>query len=120
MIEVTATMLPSTVMNDRSLADQMASSAISDASKSLFISGSGGALPALLHIIHLHQIAVGHAPHRVVRAGDHLVAALEAAQHLEVLVAGNAHLDREEFRAAVAHQEHALHFLPRLPGLELR
>ena len=29
MIDVTATMLPSTVMNDRSLADQMAASAIS-------------------------------------------------------------------------------------------
>jgi hypothetical protein len=28
MIDVTATMLPSTVMNDRSFADQMASSAI--------------------------------------------------------------------------------------------
>ena len=36
MIDVTATMLPSTVMNERSLDDQMASSAISAESRNLF------------------------------------------------------------------------------------
>src|SRR5437660_11429930 len=37
MIDVTATMLPSTVMNDRSLADQIASSAMIADSKYLFM-----------------------------------------------------------------------------------
>ena len=37
MIDVTATMLPSTVMNDRSLAAQIAASAMPAASRSLFI-----------------------------------------------------------------------------------
>src|SRR5262245_7615641 len=37
MIDVTATMLPSTVMNDRSFAVQMASSAMLAASRNLFI-----------------------------------------------------------------------------------
>src|SRR5215510_16494197 len=40
MIDVTATMLPSTVMNDRSLEDQIASSAMSADSMNLFIVGS--------------------------------------------------------------------------------
>src|SRR5215510_16295415 len=42
MIDVTATMLPSTVMNDRSLADQIASRAIAADSKILFIRGQVG------------------------------------------------------------------------------
>src|SRR6266545_6227844 len=42
MIEVTATMLPSTVMSDRSFDDQMASSAIIADSKNLFIEGQVG------------------------------------------------------------------------------
>ena len=84
MIEVTATMLPSTVMNDRSLADQIASSAITTDSKNLLMVGraSGGAVlaaqPALLGVIHLHRIAIGHRAHRVVRPGDDLVADREA------------------------------------------
>src|SRR3954466_8596031 len=41
MIDVTATMLPSTVMNDRSLADQIASSAISADSAKLRIARAG-------------------------------------------------------------------------------
>src|ERR1051325_2321907 len=41
MIDVTATMLPSTVMNDRSLADQIASSAIS-ADSAKFVMGLVG------------------------------------------------------------------------------
>src|SRR5438105_4435788 len=42
MIDVTATMFPSTVMNDRSLDVQIASSAIIAARKNLFIVGSDG------------------------------------------------------------------------------
>src|SRR5439155_19397119 len=41
MIDVTATMLPSTVMNDRSLADQIASSAMIADSKYLFMALRG-------------------------------------------------------------------------------
>src|SRR6266850_1076546 len=44
IIEVTATMLPSTVINDRSFADQMASSAISADSRNLFMFGQDGRL----------------------------------------------------------------------------
>src|SRR5215210_837947 len=78
MIDVTATMLPSTVMNDRSFDVQMASSAMKADSKNLFIGRSGGSrLLALLPVVQFHQIAVGHATHRVVRADDHLVAGLQ-------------------------------------------
>ena len=38
---------------------------------------------------------------------------------LEVLVAGDAHLDRDELGPAVAHDEHAFGFLARLARLEL-
>ena len=41
MIDVTATMLPSTVMNDRSLADQIAASAIFADSMIVFITRPG-------------------------------------------------------------------------------
>src|SRR5438876_2427369 len=41
MIDVTATMLPSTVMNDRSFADQIASSAIIADSRYLFMNADG-------------------------------------------------------------------------------
>ena len=47
MMDVTATMLPSTVMNDRSLADQMAASAIFADSRMVFITRPGRAAPAL-------------------------------------------------------------------------
>ena len=66
-----------------------------------------------------HEVAVGHAAHRVVRARDDLVALLQPGQHLEILVAGDAHLDRHELRLAVAHDEHALRFLARLARLQL-
>jgi hypothetical protein len=43
MIDVTATMLPSTVMNDRSFDDQIASSAISaDSTNCSYVGGGGG------------------------------------------------------------------------------
>src|ERR1700747_1519333 len=102
MIEVTATMLPRTVMKDRSFADQMASSAmIADSQR---FRRRLPAFPALLFlaVVHLHRIAVRHAAHRVEGAGDHLVARLDAVEHLEILVAGDSHLDGDEFGAALA------------------
>ena len=44
---------------------------------------------------------------------------LRPDEHLEVLVAGDAHLDRHELGLAVAHDEDALGFLARLAGLQL-
>src|SRR5580765_7235983 len=78
MIDVTATMFPRTVMNDRSLEDQIASSAMSADSMNLFMTqGQEGLAPLLFClVIHSHHIAVGHATNRVVRSGDDLVAAL--------------------------------------------
>src|SRR5262245_48347753 len=115
MIEVTATMFPSTVMNDRSLAPQIASSAIPADSRSLFMCSLEGregleglegpegaacsrnhlpvhpALPAqqgslALRRVHFHRIAVGHAADRVVGAGDDLIAGFQASGHFEILV----------------------------------
>src|SRR5262245_29089674 len=100
MIEVTATMFPSTVINDRSLDPQIASSAIPADSRSLFIlarerlerlegqerqtARSREYLPAHLALpaqqeslgfgrVHFYRVAVGHAAHRVIRAGDDLI-----------------------------------------------
>src|SRR6266851_1484870 len=114
MMDVTATMLPSTVMNDRSFDDQMASSAIIADSNSLFIappadlpdSPDAPDLLGLLPVVHFHQIPICHPAHRVVGTGDHLVTRLQARQHFEVLVAGDAHLDRQEFRLAASDDEH--------------
>src|SRR5476649_244211 len=113
MIEVTATMLPSTVMNDRSLADQIASSAIIADSKILFMPGRlGHPRDLFFHlVVDLDQIAVCHAADRIVRPRDHLVAGLDPGQHFEILVARDPHLDRHELRLAVAHGEHAFCFL---------
>src|SRR5262245_25738872 len=117
MIDVTATMLPSTVMNERSFAVHIASSAIAAESRNLFTSTC-----SLLfgRVVDLDEIPVAHAADRRVRSGDDLIAGLESVQDLEVLVAGDAHLDRHELRLAVADEEHAFGFLPRLPGLQLR
>src|SRR5215831_9265932 len=90
IIDVTATILPSTVMNDRSFAAQIASSAMRADSRNLFIRRQDGqappALPALRGV-YLHCVAVYHAADGVVRSGDDLIARLKAAQHLEILVA---------------------------------
>src|SRR6267154_4217882 len=124
MIDVTATMLPRTVMNERSFADQMASSAIFAESRNLFnppyLSSMALGTHCLLLGFHLHLIAVGHAAHGVVRAGDDLVAFLQPGQHLEVLVAGNADFDGHELGASAAEHEHALGFFARLSRFELR
>src|SRR5438093_11395234 len=78
--------------------------------------------PALLLrlVIPPHQIAVCHAADGVVRSGDHFVAAFQATEDLEVFVAGDAHLDGDEFRLAATHDEHTLGFLARLTGFQLR
>src|SRR5438067_1705279 len=111
MIDVTATMLPRTVINDRSLADQIASSAICAESRNLFINRAGRAgaagragrlvrpippVPPFLPLflcLHFHWIAIRHAADGVVRPGDYLVTGLEARQHLEVLIAGDTDLE---------------------------
>src|SRR5262249_4166484 len=117
MIDVTATMLPSTVMNDRSLEDQIASSAMSADSMNLFMAPGPALLLGL--VIHLHEIAVCHPADGIVRSGDHFVTALQATKHFEILVARDPHLDRDEFGLACAHDEHPLGFLARLARFQL-
>src|SRR4051794_12974735 len=131
MMDVTATMLPSTVMNDRSLADQMAASAIFADSRMVFITrpGRGGWLPRLGPrpvplvplVVDLHGIAVRDVADRVVRPGDDLVARVHPGEHFEELVARDAHLDRDELDALflLPHDEHALHFLACLAGFQV-
>src|SRR4029453_20923 len=55
-----------------------------------------------------HFVSILQIPNRIEWAGDHLVAVLQAGEHLEVLVAGNAHLDLHERRFVVAENEDAL------------
>src|SRR5215510_11536278 len=117
MIDVTATMLPSTVMNDRSLEDQIASRAMSADSMNLFMAPGPALLLGL--VIHLHQITVCHPADGIVRSGDHFVAAFQATEHFEILVARDPHLDGDEFSLARAHEEHALGFLTRLARFQL-
>src|SRR5471030_180068 len=117
MIEVTATMLPRTVINDRILEDQIASSAIIANSKILFI--RSGDLLALIPVIHFDRVAVRHAADRVIRPRDHLVAGVEPGQDLEILVAHDSHLDRHELRLAVADGEYDFRLLARLSRLQL-
>src|SRR5262249_24395780 len=111
MIDVTATMLPSTVMNERSFAAQMAESAMPPDSRNWptllpnFLIQSPDLLRRLL-VVHLDQIAVGHAPDRVVRTGHHLIARLQAVEDFEVFLSRDSHLDRNELRGAVAHDEY--------------
>src|SRR5450759_755028 len=99
MIEVTATMLPSTVINDRSFAPQIASSAMIADSKNLFMAAVGRADGLFFYagaLIDLHEIAVLHASHRVVRPGHDRLAGLQPREDLEILIAGDAHLDGHE------------------------
>src|SRR6185436_14059833 len=121
MIDVTATMLPSTVMNDRSFDAQIVESARPAASRKWLTGGcrrSGGLLPDLPDPggFDPDGVSVGHGTDRGEGTGDHLVAGFQAAEDLEVLLAGDTHLDRHKLRPAVAHDEHALGFFSRLPG----
>src|SRR5581483_4824490 len=70
-------------------------------------------------VIHLHRVAIAHAADGVVRTGDDLVARLQAAQHLEAFVPGNAKLDRHELGLVAAEHEDAFRFLARLSRLQL-
>src|SRR5688500_19182322 len=90
MIEVTATMLPSTVMNERSLPAQMAESASRMASMNFCMRASRPRSGAVFRLLGFDEVAVLQVSHRIEGAGDDLVARLEAGQHLEVLVAGDA------------------------------
>ncbi len=122
-IEVTATMLPSTVMNDRSLLAQMACSAIADGVEDLVhvsdrpcpLSGSSASCrSATASLLPAHFLAVGQLAHRGERPGDHVVARLEAVEHLEILLPGHADLDGREHRAALPEHEHAFGLLARV------
>src|SRR6187455_2147554 len=84
-IEVTATMLPSTVMNDRSLFAQMALSAIRTDSRICdmplaralaALLGCGGRRrdDGLAGLLQADDLPVGQLAHRRERPGDHLIA----------------------------------------------
>src|SRR5687768_7896688 len=99
MIDVTATILPSTVMSDRSFDDQMALSAIPAASRYLFNRGqtpcqklSWGLTPVRRRWLNFDRVAVVHVPNVVVRARYHLISGFEAGQHFEVPIAGDTDL----------------------------
>src|SRR5205823_15021150 len=132
---------PRTIMNGRRVAAEIASSAIGVGSRSLFMlvgrmawKGSTGWMagrrsrrsclscpscpvrfPALPLRVHLHLIAVLQSAHRIVRTRNNEVAALQPRQDLEILVAGDPHLDRHEFGAPIPADEDAVGFFPRLP-----
>src|SRR5882672_12619557 len=107
MIEVTATMLPSTVINDRSFEPQIASSAMPADSRSLFTQcpnhedhegtksvlqmepfvsfvSSWSHLSVLRSGVDLHGRAFLQVADRIVRTGHDLVARFEACDDLEV------------------------------------
>src|SRR4051794_19276799 len=92
MIDVTATMFPSTVRKERSLFVQIALSAIPTASRNWFM---GARKPNLLldrwrpggRRFDLHRRVVGQLADRRERPDDHVVARLDPGQDLEVLVA---------------------------------
>src|SRR4051794_27854104 len=95
MIDVTATMFPSTVRNERSLFVQIALSAIPTASRNWFM---GARKPNLLldrcrpggRRFDLHRRVVGQLADRRERPDDHAVAVLHAREYLKILVAGDA------------------------------
>src|SRR5262244_2835294 len=72
-----------------------------------------------LFVVQPYEVAVFQPAYGVVRPGDDLIAHLEAGQHLEILVAGNSHLDRDEFGVPVPHQENPLGLFAGLTRLEL-
>src|SRR2546428_5527474 len=73
-------------------------------------------LLGLYAVVHFHEAAVVHSPNGVVGTGNNLVSGLQPRQHFEVLVARDAHLDRQEFRLAVTYEEDALGFFARVAG----
>src|SRR5260221_10316687 len=69
--------------------------------------------------LDLDRRAVRQLAHGAERPDDDLVAFLRARQYFEVLLAGDARLDRREHRLVVLDDEHALEFLALLPWLQL-
>src|SRR5512140_1900134 len=96
MIDVTATMFPSTVRNDRSLFAQIAPSAMRAASRNWFTLRLGGC--SALGGLDLDGGAIGELAHGAERPHDHAVAFLEPADDFEVLPTDDAGLDRHELR----------------------
>src|ERR1041385_5888960 len=149
MMEVTATMLPSTVISVRSLLPQIVCSASRTASSSciryestyeptkdtkitkaralvcLFASHSScsswfNASRPSARRIDFHGRAVCDLPHRIERARHDLVAGLETRQHFEIPFAGDADLHWREHHLAVAGDEHTFCFLACLTGTSFR
>src|SRR5258706_15317927 len=127
MIDVTATILPRTVISDRSFAPQIASSAMPADSMTLFTdSPNHEERPSWLHLsvlrrrVDLDGRAFLQVAHRIVRTGDDLIARFQSHDDLEVFVARDTHLDWHELDLAAPHDEDAFGLLPRLSGLELR
>src|SRR4051812_26044110 len=83
-IDVTATMLPRTVISERSLLPQIVCSA----------SRIDSARCISARRVDLHRGAVGDLTYRVERAGDHLFTRIEAGEDLEVTLARDADLHR--------------------------
>src|SRR5215471_482316 len=120
MMEVTATMFPSTVRNDRSLYSQIARSAMAADSRNwpmCLLLGGGG--PAARRGFDLHGRAVAQLAHRAERPDDHLIAGGHARQPFEILFAGDAGLDRREDRLVPLDDEDAFELLPLLARLQL-
>ena len=125
MIDVTATMFPRTVRNDRSLFVQMAFSAMPTASRNWFMPEG----PALL----LGRAGRDRGACSTLTAAPSFSSRTDAngptttlspsfspprtSKYLSPAMPG---LDRHELRLVVADDEDALELLPRLPGLELR
>src|SRR5436190_12978422 len=108
MMDVTATMFPSTVRNDRSLFAQMALSARTTASRnSCMTSARPGrslgwrARRTPDRHFHFDRRSIGQLTHRREWTDDHFVAFLETGEDLEILLAGDSGLDGHEHGFAV-------------------
>src|SRR5262245_46615446 len=115
MMDVTATMLPMTVRNERSLFDQIAWSAIPTASRNICMATVASALGARRRSRRwggggFHLVSIAETTYRGERAGDDFLTIFEAREHLEEFLAGDAGLDLREERAALFDEEHAFHF----------
>src|SRR5688500_12330179 len=115
MIDVTATMFPSTVRNDRSLFDQIASRAMPAASRNwCMICRYRLLLPAGVRpggLFDLDRRAVAQLADRAEWPDDHLIAHGHARRDLEVLLAGDADLHRAEVGIVVVDVEHDFELL---------
>src|SRR4051812_41416485 len=126
MIDVTATMFPRTVRNDRSLFAQMAliarptasqKSCMSDEAEGILLgrSSAGSARGRF----DFHRAAIAQFPDRREWTDDDLIAFFESRQHLEILFTGNAGLHGNERGLLVPDDEDAFELLALLPRLQL-